>query len=92
MWAILSITSRLQILTTSSVYLDQKWSELNEKFEKILKNSEPEQDEAIIETEPVQPNFEQPFSNPEDTCGACGENYPEDMKFCPSCSWEELPC
>ncbi|WP_299292164.1 hypothetical protein [Nitrosopumilus sp.] len=78
--------------STSSLYLDQKWSELNEKFEKILKNSEPEPVEDVIETEPVQPNFEQPSVVPKNTCGACGENYPEDMKFCPSCSWEELPC
>ena len=76
----------------SSACLDQKWSKLNEKFEKILKNSEPEQNyDDTIDLEPVQPNFEQPSVIPKNTCGACGENYPEDVKFCPSCNWEDLP-
>ena len=87
--------------SASSVFLDQKWSELNEKFEKILKNSEPEQNSGAInseqtyetiESKSVQLNFEQSAVIPKKTCGACGENYPEDIKFCPSCSWEELPC
>jgi len=76
----------------SSVCLDQKWIELNEKFEKILKNSQSKQNYDVIESEPVQPNFEQPTVIPKNTCAACGENYPEDVKFCPSCNWENLPC
>ena len=77
----------------SSVCLDEKWAELNEKFEKILKNSESEQEYDEIESEPIQPDLAQPpVVTPKKTCGACGENYPEDVKFCPSCQWEELPC
>ena len=85
-----------------SIRLDQKWSEINEKFEKILKKSEPEQTHAVIESKPpspeplspnpTQPNLERATVIPKKTCGACGENYPEDMQFCPSCNWEDLPC
>ncbi len=76
----------------TSFYLDQKWSELNKKFEKILTNSEPEQNYDVIESEPVQPNFEHPIVIPEKICGPCGDMYPENGEFCPSCGWEDLPC
>ncbi len=86
----------------TSIRLDQKWSEINEKFEKILKKIEQEQTSDVIESKPIeskpveskpiQPNIERSAVIPKNTCGACGENYPEDIKFCPSCNWEDLPC
>ena len=72
--------------------LDEKWHELSEKFAKILKTSEPEPDYDTIESESSQSNFGQPSQNGKKVCGACGDNYPEEVSFCPSCGWEELPC
>ena len=95
----------------TSIRLDQKWSEINEKFEKILKKIEPEQTSEIeskpleskpleskpleskpLESKPVASNSDRSTVIPKNTCGACGENYPEDIQFCPSCNWEDLPC
>jgi len=76
----------------SSVCLDQKWSELGGKFEKILENSEPAQGRGVIEPEPARPGPAPTSAIPKKTCGACGESYPEDVRFCPSCGWEDLPC
>lgn len=81
-----------------SVRLDQKWSEINEKFEKILKKSDLGKISDDTEPEHPLPNQPKPANLPrhsvipKNTCGACGENYPEDIKFCPSCNWEDLPC
>ena len=72
--------------------LDKKWHELSEKFAKILETSEPEPDQDTVDSEAPQSNLEQPSQNEKKICGACGENYPEEVKFCPSCGWEDLPC
>ena len=89
---------------TSDIQLDKKWSELSEKFTKILKTFEPEQNYDEVESEPIQPNPEQspeniiqsnpkqPSQNGKKVCGACGENYPEEVSFCPSCMWEDFAC
>ena len=89
---------------TSAIQLDEKWSELSEKFTKILKTFEPEQNYDEVESKPIQPDVEQPSQsiiqpnpkppsqNAKKVCGACGENYPEEVSFCPSCMWEDFAC
>ena len=89
---------------TSAIQLDEKWSELSEKFTKILKTFDPEQNYDEVESKPIQPNLEQPSQsiiqpnpkqpsqNAKKVCGACGENYPEEVSFCPSCMWEDFAC
>ena len=73
--------------------LDEKWHELSEKFAKILKTSEPESNQDTVESKTPQSNLEQSSQKGKKTCGACGDNYPEDVgDFCPSCGWEGLPC
>ena len=88
----------------SAVKLDEKWSELSTRFTKILKTFEPEQNFEQVKSNPIQPNLEQPSQNiiqpnpkqlsqnTKKVCGACGEHYPEEVSFCPSCMWEDLAC
>lgn len=76
----------------SSVCLEGKWSELHKKFRKILKNHELKQNSSIHKPEPIHTDLDRLSVTPKKTCGACGDSYPEDVQFCPSCNWEALPC
>ena len=75
------------------IRLDKKWFELSEKFPKILQTFEPpEQDYNAGALEPLQTNLTQQSQKTKKTCGACGDSWPEEVSFCPSCGWEGLPC
>ena len=75
------------------VRLDKKWSELSEKFPKILQTFEPpEQDYAAGALEPLETNLTQQSQKTKKVCGACGDSWPEEVSFCPSCGWDGLPC
>lgn len=76
----------------SFVCLEERWSELHTKFEKILKKHELKQNSNMPKSEPLQPDLDRLSTTPKNTCGACGDSYPEDLQFCPSCNWEALPC
>ena len=77
----------------SPVRLDEKWSKLSEKFPKILQTFEsPEQDYNAGALEPLQTNLKQQSQKTKKACGACGDSWPEEVSFCPSCGWEGLAC
>lgn len=44
---------------TSAIQLDEKWSELSEKFTKILKTFEPEQNYDVVKSKLIQSNLKQ---------------------------------
>ena len=75
------------------IRLDKKWSELSAKFPKILQTFEPpEQDYGAGALEPLETNLKQESEKTKKTCGACGDSWPEEVSFCPSCGWEGLAC
>ena len=60
---------------------------------KILQTFEPpEQDYNAGALEPLQSNLKQESQGTKKMCGACGDSWPEEVSFCPSCGWEGLPC
>ena len=66
---------------------------LSEKFPKILQTFEPpEQDYGVGALEPLQTNLTQQSQKTKKVCGACGDSWPEEVSFCPSCGWDGLPC
>jgi len=78
---------------SSPIRLDEKWSKLSEKFPKILQTFEPpEQDYNAGALEPLQTNLKQQSQKTKKACGACGDSWPEEVSFCPSCGWEGLAC
>ncbi len=78
---------------SSPIRLDEKWSILSEKFPKILQTFEPpEQDYNAGALEPLQTNLKQQSQKTKKACGACGDSWPEEVSFCPSCGWEGLAC
>ena len=75
------------------IRLDKKWFELSAKFLKILQAFEPpEQDYNAGALEPLETNLKQESEKTKKTCGACGDSWPEEVSFCPSCGWEGLAC
>lgn len=67
--------------------LDERWRALSEEFEGILRpGREPDRDE------PGAPSSKQHAQDGKRVCGPCGDMYPADGDFCPSCGWEGLPC
>jgi len=75
------------------VRLDKKWSELSEKFPKILQTFEPpEQDYNAGALEPLKTSLTKKSQKTKKVCGACGDSWPEEVSFCPSCGWEGLAC
>jgi len=74
------------------VSLNEKWHELSKKFAKILKIFEQESTHDTVESENPQSDAEQYSQDGKKICGPCGDTYPADGDFCPSCGWENLPC